>query len=90
MRLSVDGPRHVYGIEGKGALEPGRDGDAVIVDPDVTDELPLEWLESRAGWSPYVGVELAGWPTTTVLRGEVVYRDGKLVGEPRGRQLRFA
>lgn len=89
VRLSVDGPRRVYGIAGKGALDPGTDGDLVIVDPDVTEPLPLEWLQSRAGWSPYAGTPLAGWPETTVLRGAVVWSRHRPVGAPRGRPLTF-
>ena len=90
IRLSVDGPCKVYGIESKGALDVGKDGDIVIVDPSVDQPLPVDWLRSRVGWSPYEGTPLAGWPKTTILRGEVVYDDHALVGEPRGRPLRFA
>ncbi|MEE8468999.1 MAG: dihydroorotase [Planctomycetota bacterium] len=90
LRLCVDGPARVYGILSKGCLEVGLDGDAVLVDPDITRPLPLEWLKSRAGASPFVGTPLAGWPVTTVLRGQVVFDDRQLVGEPRGRALEFA
>jgi len=89
VRLCVDGPRFVYGLLDKGALDPGCDGDLSLVDPEVRGPLPLEWLASRAGWSPYEGVELAGWPVTTVLRGEVVYDAGRVVGAPRGLPLRM-
>ena len=89
VRLCVDGPRAVYGFLDKGALDPGCDGDLSLVDPDVRGPLPVAWLESRAGWSPYEGVELAGWPVTTVLRGEVVYEAGRAVGTPRGLPLRM-
>lgn len=76
VRICVRGPIDTYRIANKGALEIGKDADLVVVDPNVVRPLPLEWLKSRAGYSPYVGMELAGWPTLTVLRGEVVYRDG--------------
>lgn len=89
LRMCLLGPKHVYGMEGKGALEVGCDGDVVLVDPTVTGPLPLDWLESRAGYSPFAGRELAGWPVTTVLRGEVVYSAHAQVGEPRGRPLSF-
>jgi dihydroorotase len=89
VRLCLTGPRFVYGMRGKGALEVGLDGDLVLVDPDVTGPLPLEWLESRAGFSPFVGRELAGWPTTTVLRGQVVYAGHAPCGDPVGKPLAF-
>lgn len=90
IRLSLLGPAAVYPLHDKGALEPGKDGDVVIVDPTVTRPLPLEWLESRAGWSPYAGRELAGWPVTTVLRGAIVYDTHAPVGPPSGQPVRFA
>jgi dihydroorotase len=98
VRLCLLGPCHVYGIQGRGPLAPGVEGDAVLVDPTVRGPLPLAALHSRAGNSPFVGVELAGWPIATVLRGEVVYRSvaehegpcvGAAVGAPHGRALNF-
>jgi len=74
VRLCLLGPRRVYGLVGRGPLAPGVEGHAIVVDPRRTGPLPLEALHSRAGYSPFVGVELAGWPIATVLRGEVVYR----------------
>lgn len=88
-RICTVGPIRAYGLTTKGALEVGKDGDLVIVDPAITRPLPLEWLKSRAGYSPYVGMELAGWPTTTVLRGKVAFRDGNPT-DVRGCPLSFA
>jgi dihydroorotase len=88
-RVACRGPARVYGIDGKGELAPGYDGDAVVVDPTETRPLPLAWLHSRAGYSPYEGIALAGWPVAVVLRGEVVYRDHSPAGPPSGQPLRF-
>jgi dihydroorotase len=89
VRLCVDGPRRVYGIENKGALDVGCDGDVTLVDPSVTEDLPSAWLRSRAGRSPFEGIPLAGWPVTTVLRGQIVYQKHELVGSPTGQPLTF-
>ena len=89
LRVACEGPAQVYGIADKGRLEPGADGDLVLVDSSITNPLPLEWLRSQAGYSPYEGVELAGWPVVTVLRGRPVYRDHEAIGEPCGRPLVF-
>ena len=88
-RVACHAATQVLGIEGKGDLAPGYDGDVVVVDPREQGPLRLEWLHSRAGWSPYVGWDLAGWPQVVVLRGEIVYRDRAPVGAPQGRALRF-
>ena len=38
---------------------------------------------------PFDGLEVTGWPVLTLLRGQVVARDGRVVGPPRGAPLRF-
>jgi len=82
--LTSHGPARIYGIQNKGTVAPGFDGDLTIVDPNETGPLPIEWLHSRAGYSPYLGLPLAGWPKTTILRGRVVYDDHAPVGNPDG------
>ncbi len=90
VRVTSQGAVDVYGIQGKGVLRPGTDGDVVIIDPDIRTALPLEWLRSRAAYSPYVGRQLAGWPEATILRGQVAYRKHKLIGSSRGEPIRFS
>ncbi len=90
VRVAAAAPATVYGLVGKGTIAVGNDGDLAIVDPAVRKPLPLAWLHSRAGYSPYVDTELAGWPTITVLRGQVIHRDRAPVGAPQGRAVRFA
>lgn len=89
-RVTSGGPARVFGIENKGSLAPGSDGDVVIVDPDETGPLPEDWLRSRAGYSPYVGTPLAGWPIVSVLRGRIAYRDHAPTIEPSGKPVRFS
>jgi dihydroorotase len=89
VRLLVVGPVRAYGIERKGVLVPGNDGDAVVVDPRVTEPLPLAWMRSKAGSSPFVGTPLAGWPVATVVRGKVVYRDHRAQDHPEAAALSF-
>jgi len=87
--LTAEGPARIYGIARKGRIEEGFDADLVIVDPDVTEPLPLAWLRSRAGFSPFVGTPLAGWPETTLVRGHVVYGHHEPVGDAIGRPVEF-
>ena len=37
-------------------------------------------LKSKSGWTPFEGLE-AVFPSLTMVRGNVVYRDGVIVGE---------
>ncbi len=88
-RVACGAAARVYGMEGKGVLAPGSHGDLVVVNPNERGPLRLEWLRSRAGYSPYVGMRLEGWPETTVVRGNVVYQDHRSVGTPLGQPLTF-
>jgi dihydropyrimidinase len=64
----------------KGTLQPGADGDFVVVD------LEREWTVrasenlSRSDFSVYEGRTLRGAVTAVGVRGTVMYQDGKLVG----------
>ena len=39
-------------------------------------------LFTRARHSVYAGRELSAWPRATIRRGEVVFENGKVLGEP--------
>jgi dihydropyrimidinase len=66
----------------KGSLEVGADADLTVVDPDLTRRVTAGMLRSRSDFSLYEGRELTGWPVLTMLRGEVVMRDGEVIAEP--------
>ena len=46
-------------------------------------------MATKAGWTPYHGMEVTGWPIATIIRGRVVMRDGPLIGQPVGAPVRF-
>ena len=76
-------PAQVWGMyPQKGSLQVGTDADFTIVDPDRewTLESPDE-LHSKNCVTPFVGESFVGKPTATVVRGEVVYEGGDVVGE---------
>jgi dihydropyrimidinase len=66
----------------KGTVRVGSDADLVVVDLDETKEVTPELLKSAADYSPYEGRTVTGWPTHTVVRGELAYENGEIVGEP--------
>jgi dihydropyrimidinase len=65
----------------KGTIRVGSDADLVVADLDETKTVTPDLLESVAGYSPYEGREVTGWPTHTVVKGEVAYENGEIVGE---------
>jgi dihydropyrimidinase len=70
----------------KGTIAIGADADLVIWDPTLTKPVRAADLQSNADYSPYEGWEITGWPVTTIGRGEIVFDEGRILGEPgRGR-----
>lgn len=76
-------PSEVFGLyPRKGALREGSDGDLVILDMKKEVTIRAENLHYKVGWTPYEGMKVVGYPEVTVLRGEVVAEDGRLLGRP--------
>jgi dihydropyrimidinase len=65
----------------KGTIRVGSDADLVVVDLEETKTVTPELLQGAGDYSPYEGREVTGWPTQTVVRGQLAYDDGDVVGE---------
>jgi dihydropyrimidinase len=64
----------------KGVIAVGSDADIAVFDPELTRTVERGMVLSNAGHSVYEGWRVTGWPVVTVRRGEVVFRDGDVVG----------
>ena len=81
VRLLSTNPAKIFGLWGhKGDISAGFDGDLVVFDPQPERQLSQSELHSRAGFSPYEGLNVTGRVRTTVCRGEIVYSEGKTQG----------
>jgi dihydroorotase-like cyclic amidohydrolase len=78
-------PSAFYHLRGKGEIRRGRDADLVIVDPRELWTLEDGDVRSKAGWTPYSGRSIHGRVIKTILRGQVVFENGLITGEPIGR-----
>lgn len=77
------------GLERKGRLAPGCDADVVIFDPGRVKVIAPDTLHEAAGWTPYEGMEVTGWPRTVLLRGMVIVQDEQYTSRPgAGRYVR--
>lgn len=75
-------PARLFGLyPTKGALQVGSDADLVIVDMENEAVVGPEVTQSEFT-SAFEGVPLRGWPTLTMRRGEVIFREGKVLAEP--------
>jgi dihydroorotase len=87
--MTSHGPNRLFGIAGKGRLAAGYDADFTIVDLKRRETITNGWIRSRAGWTPYDGVTVTGWPVGTIIRGATVMWQGELVTPAAGQPMRF-
>jgi len=87
--LTSAGPARVYGIAAKGRIAVGYDADVTAVDLKRRQTITKDWIASRAGWTPYDGVTVTGWPTGTIIRGRKVMWEGRLAMSGCGERVRF-
>jgi allantoinase len=72
----------------KGGIVVGADADFALVDLGTSFEVKAADLFYRHRQSPYIGRKLTGKVVQTILRGQTVYNDGKIVSKPLGRLVR--
>jgi dihydroorotase len=87
--LTSAGPNRLFGIAGKGRIAVGYDADFTVVDLKRRATITNAAVGSRAGWTPYDGVTVTGWPVGTVVRGQRVMWEGEVVTPGRGEAMRF-
>jgi len=80
VELCATAPARLMGLPRKGSLLPGYDADLVIFDPKREKTISPDTLHEIAGWTPYEGVTVTGWPRTVLLRGRVIVEDEEYVG----------
>jgi len=78
-------PARRYGLLTKGDIAVGLDADLALLDPDREVVVRAAESPSAQGYTPFEGQRLIGQVMATLLRGHMVYEDGKSVGPPRGK-----
>ena len=89
MDMTSAGPARLFGIAGKGRIAVGYDADFTVVDLKRETTIENSWSASRAGWTPYAGMRVTGWPVGTIVRGRRVMWEGELLSRGEGRPVRF-
>ena len=87
--LTSAGPARLFNIALKGRIAAGYDADFTVVDLKRRETITNDWVASRAGWTPYDGVSVTGWPVGTVVRGKRVMWQGDLTTPAQGEAVRF-
>jgi dihydroorotase len=83
--LTSAGPQRIFGIAGKGRIALGYDADLTVVDLKKERVIENDWVGSKAGWTPFAGRKVKGWPLGTIVRGKIAMWEAELrkaAGEP--------
>lgn len=89
VELMCYGPQRIHGLVGKGRIANGYDADITVVDMTKVDTIKQTAQKSRAGWTPFDGMTIRGWPVMTIINGQMTMREGQLQGVKAGKMLRF-
>jgi len=82
-------PARLFDMPGLGEIKVGRRADLSIVDLNKKEKITKDWLASKVKWSPFEDFEVTGWPVMTIVSGQIVCRDGEILGKPPGRRYDF-
>jgi dihydropyrimidinase len=83
VELCCTNPARVSGLyPRKGVIQIGSDADLVLVDTDAIRTVRAKDLLTSCDFTVFEGRQLTGWPVLTVLRGDVIFRDGEITAKP--------
>ncbi|MDR2079537.1 MAG: dihydropyrimidinase [Treponema sp.] len=81
VQITSENPAKMFGLyPRKGVLAPGSDADIVIFDPRQKKTLGAD-LYQDMDWTVYEGMELTGFPSHTIVRGNIIVEDGVFKGK---------
>ncbi|MEE2000841.1 dihydroorotase [Alkalimonas sp. MEB108] len=88
--LTSSNPARIFGLRGKGRIAVGYDADFTLVDLNAQRTIDNSWIASKAGWTPYHGEQVTGWPIATIIAGRLVMHSDEVLGPPQGKPFVFA
>ena len=89
IKLMCENPCKIFGIKNKGYLKEGYDADLTIADMNKEVTIKDEMIASKCGWTPFNNHKVKGFPVGTIVNGNLVMSDGKVIAESKGIPLEF-
>lgn len=89
VELVCENPARIFKIKNKGKIQEGYDADLVLVDMQIEKEVINEEQESKCGWTPFAGKSLTGWPTATMVAGNIVYNSLEINEQFKGKEINY-
>jgi allantoinase len=89
VKVQAEGPARAWKLwPRKGNLGRGADGDVTIVDMRKEGVIDRNKLHSKSKVTAFHGFRVKGMPVYTIVRGNVVMKNGEIYGGPAGQLLR--
>ena len=89
VKLASENPARLFNLyPQKGTIKIGTDADFTIVDMAKESVLSSEKLHSKSKVTPFDGWKVKGVPIYSIVRGNVVMKDGEITGTPQGKHLK--
>ena len=82
-------PAELFRIEKRGFIREGYYADLVLIDPDSPWTVDQTNILYKCGWSPLEGIAFSNRVTHTFVNGNLVYENGLIHEQYKGRRLRF-
>ena len=89
INLMCENPCRIFGIKNKGYIKEGFDADLTIADMNKEVVIKDEMIASKCGWTPFNNYKVKGFPVGTIVNGNLVMSDGKVILESKGQPLKF-
>ena len=89
INLMCENPCKIFGIKNKGFIKEGYDADLTIADMNKEVIIKNEMIASKCGWTPFNNYKVKGFPVGTIVNGNLVMSDGKVIMESKGTPLKF-
>ena len=83
--LLTSKPAALIKASNKGEIRVGNDADLTVWDPGEKSKVEKEDILFRHKISPYIGEELFGKIQQTIVNGQTVFREGKIVNQNKGK-----
>ena len=89
IKLVCENPCDLFGIKNKGYIKENYDADLTIVDMNKEVVIKDSWIESKCGWTPFNNYKTKGFPVATIVNGEIVMKNSKIISNAKGKPLEF-
>ncbi len=87
--LVTENPCRLFHVKNKGRIQIGYDADFTLVDLKKQKVILNKWIASKCGYTPFDGMQVTGWPTHTILKGQIVMQDDQILATHQGEAIEF-